>query len=268
MDLPSNVHIHSGFYILLFGRHRTKGKTKYDVIFEEVAKLLQTHRGYRLYVTGHSLGGAIATLFAFYAAASFDQRIPKPVTCIAFASPKLAGIDFRISFRALEKAGCLRCVRVSNDRDVVTTVPTDRSGSCMSQSRIYRHVGMSLTLYNTMFYTRSMQLGYTRRYPGFCGLCCHDWSKQTRRLIWCLACWPTLCCKEDYTQWHSCAEYTRRIEAQKEELQTQHLNYLYSRIFTKEDGDDDDDEAVMAMDRLLYGNAIYGDGKLPIELYQ
>ncbi len=53
--------------------------------------------GYRLYVTGHSLGASLAQLFAMEAAAS-HECIPKPVTVINFASPKVGNIFFRNCF--------------------------------------------------------------------------------------------------------------------------------------------------------------------------
>ena len=62
-----------------------------------VAALLDNNPGYRLYVTGHSLGVALATAFAFTAAASSDPRIIKPVTCFSVASPKVGNLAFRLA---------------------------------------------------------------------------------------------------------------------------------------------------------------------------
>ena len=38
---------------------------KFDEIIGIISPLLKLHPDYRLYVTGHSLGGALATLFSF-----------------------------------------------------------------------------------------------------------------------------------------------------------------------------------------------------------
>lgn len=72
-------------------------QNKYETIMSHVAALLDNNPGYRLYVTGHSLGGALATAFAFTAAASSDPRIIKPVTCISVASPKVGNLAFRLA---------------------------------------------------------------------------------------------------------------------------------------------------------------------------
>jgi len=58
---------------------------------------MEQHPGYALFVTGHSLGAALATLFSFEAAASDDPRIRKPVTCVAVASPKVGDLAFRLA---------------------------------------------------------------------------------------------------------------------------------------------------------------------------
>lgn len=111
--------------------------------------------GYRLYVTGHSLGASLAQLFAMEAAASTDEFIPKPVTTINFASPKVGDIYFRncfevchvqritadfvtlrltrsfiviaiadtAAFQDLEDQGKLRCLRFCNDADIIPTLP-------------------------------------------------------------------------------------------------------------------------------------------------
>eukprot|EP00548_Thalassiothrix_antarctica_P004539 CAMPEP_0194137896 /NCGR_PEP_ID=MMETSP0152-20130528/7731_1 /TAXON_ID=1049557 /ORGANISM="Thalassiothrix antarctica, Strain L6-D1" /LENGTH=76 /DNA_ID=CAMNT_0038835097 /DNA_START=50 /DNA_END=277 /DNA_ORIENTATION=- len=66
---------------------------KYDVIMKECKILLEENPGYKLYVTGHSLGAALSSIFAFYAAC--DEDIPKPVTCINFASPRVGNKSFQ-----------------------------------------------------------------------------------------------------------------------------------------------------------------------------
>jgi predicted lipase len=78
----------------LFGQ-----QDKCKVILTQVASLVQQYPGYHLYVTGHSLGGALATLFAVDAVLSKDFDIPTPVTCINVASPKCGDTSFKKAFQ-------------------------------------------------------------------------------------------------------------------------------------------------------------------------
>jgi alpha-beta hydrolase superfamily lysophospholipase len=106
--------MHSGFLNYAFSPtvDPTDDSTfrKYDEILHDTKELLAAHPGYRLYVTGHSLGGALSTLIAFYLAC--DPEIRKPVTCISFASPRLGDKDFLKAVRWLEEQGMLRMLRV------------------------------------------------------------------------------------------------------------------------------------------------------------
>lgn len=60
---------------------------KYEIILEQVRALVQEHPESKVRVAGHSLGGALATLFALEAAT--DDQLPKPVTCITSGAPKV-----------------------------------------------------------------------------------------------------------------------------------------------------------------------------------
>lgn len=70
-------------------------------------------------MTGHSLGGALATLFGFYAAT--DDRITKngqPVELYTFASPLVGNRNFRQAFKALENKGKIVHARICNEGDL------------------------------------------------------------------------------------------------------------------------------------------------------
>jgi len=124
------IGIHHGFYeYLLKSRH---GKNKLQEIVNHVTSLFvevpERQKDYKVYVTGHSLGGALATLFSLYVAASIGDQtskevIPGPITCISVASPRVGDRSFQKAFNYLEQNGLLRHLRIANERDPVTMMP-------------------------------------------------------------------------------------------------------------------------------------------------
>lgn len=118
-----NVCIHRGFYEYLFGSE--KGQSKYEEIMVHIQKLFDANPKYRdeykLYVTGHSLGGALATLFGFYASSS--NILPQPVTVVSVASPRVGNLEFAALFTEYESQGKIRHLRIANHKDPVTLAP-------------------------------------------------------------------------------------------------------------------------------------------------
>jgi predicted lipase len=141
--------VHEGFYQYLFNGTTMVGSdprvtSKVETIMGELQSLFSKHKDYKLYVTGHSIGAAISTLFAFRAA--YDSSIPnKPVVNITFASPYVGNWEFRKHFRELERQGKIRHLRVSNQDDVVPLTPNFslHKGSVV----LYKHVGLHLKLF-------------------------------------------------------------------------------------------------------------------------
>mmetsp|Transcript_13340 Transcript_13340/g.20317 ORF Transcript_13340/g.20317 Transcript_13340/m.20317 type:complete len:134 (+) Transcript_13340:155-556(+) len=84
---------------------------KYEVIVDQVVEVLKSNPGFKLYVTGHSLG-VLSSLFAFMASSRDD--IPKPVTCVSVASPYVGDKRYRTAFRLSERRGNLRHLRLAN----------------------------------------------------------------------------------------------------------------------------------------------------------
>lgn len=121
-----SIGIHKGFYDYLFGQKNGK-PSKYVEIMTHVEKLViedpNLRQNYKLYVTGHSLGGALATLFGFYAAATVGT-LPLPVTVVSVASPKVGNIEFARMFAQMESQGKIRHLRIANHRDPVTLGPS------------------------------------------------------------------------------------------------------------------------------------------------
>ena len=84
----------------LFGaRKRTDATSKFDQILEHLYDLLAKFPDYNIYVTGHSLGGALSTLLAFTLASLEDSRVNKPITCLTIASPRVGNLDLRRAFQ-------------------------------------------------------------------------------------------------------------------------------------------------------------------------
>jgi len=128
-----DVDVHAGFSDYLFKNASQRDQnTKYDQIvdvLEDVYKYNAPGRDYsdyELYVTGHSLGGAMTQLLAFTLSGSTKAQafLPsgKPVTAISFASPHCGTVGYQKKFNEFEKDGKLRHIRVSNNGDAVPLI--------------------------------------------------------------------------------------------------------------------------------------------------
>lgn len=164
------IGIHHGFDEYLLKRRKVDGKEcKYDEILKIVHEVFAvgTRRNeYKLYVTGHSLGGALACLFAFEIAASDTAMIPSPVTCVSVASPRVGDRAFQSAFSTLEVEGKLRHLRIAHAQDPVTMMPKTSSRqilamvspivfiglaikeSLFTSNETYRHTGVKLRLFS------------------------------------------------------------------------------------------------------------------------
>lgn len=162
---PQSIRVHSGFFHYMFMRDEAN-MVRFDHIMMEVKSLLKQYPGYNIYATGHSLGGALATLFGFYAAQ--DDHIVKeigksggqiePVVVVSVASPRVGDNDFRAAFQTLESMGRLQHLRMSNKEDMVTLLPfvslrdSSLRASLLHASPIdanvnlYKHCGIHLKL--------------------------------------------------------------------------------------------------------------------------
>jgi len=151
--------VHGGFYKYLSDEtqpslfsNSTKSKG------EEIISMLKNdffnknkpeYKGYALEVTGHSLGGALSTMFAVRCATAarsdFKESPPTKITNVSFASPFVGDHAFRAAFLDLEQNCSVRFrhLRISNHQDIVTLLPT------MSlKLEPYKHVGMNIRLYD------------------------------------------------------------------------------------------------------------------------
>eukprot|EP00573_Skeletonema_grethae_P012825 CAMPEP_0201694300 /NCGR_PEP_ID=MMETSP0578-20130828/6621_1 /ASSEMBLY_ACC=CAM_ASM_000663 /TAXON_ID=267565 /ORGANISM="Skeletonema grethea, Strain CCMP 1804" /LENGTH=385 /DNA_ID=CAMNT_0048179969 /DNA_START=8 /DNA_END=1165 /DNA_ORIENTATION=+ len=145
--LKERLLVHRGFYEYIFNNSLADGAQRYDMILEDIKPFVE-QEGYKLYVTGHSLGAALSSMLAFKLAGKNKSWIPKPVVCINYASPIVGTNGFRTAFTLLEKMGHVRYLRITNENDVVPTIPPISLGCT---KRFYKHVGVNLRLYDKKF---------------------------------------------------------------------------------------------------------------------
>eukprot|EP00540_Astrosyne_radiata_P018290 CAMPEP_0116852286 /NCGR_PEP_ID=MMETSP0418-20121206/17205_1 /TAXON_ID=1158023 /ORGANISM="Astrosyne radiata, Strain 13vi08-1A" /LENGTH=363 /DNA_ID=CAMNT_0004484425 /DNA_START=1 /DNA_END=1092 /DNA_ORIENTATION=+ len=207
---PETLRIHKGFYDYLFypttsGETREDGtpKSKYERILDQTLVFLKQNPDYKLFVTGHSLGAALGSLFSFLAAA--DERTPKPVTCISIASPFVGGRHFRRAHHLLERTKKLQYVRVQNSRDIVPLVPP-----VAWNFGLYKHVGLEIKLFPDARY----EMVYTQ-------------GNHTKR-IWGNSLFNNLSLNP--IKKHSPLVYDDRLEAVRNDLERLYLHDIFEEI--------------------------------------
>jgi len=70
---------------------------RFDQIMSDLEDVMEPN--YELFVTGHSLGAALATLISFKLAGSSKNWVPKPINLYSFESPFVGGTDFRAAHK-------------------------------------------------------------------------------------------------------------------------------------------------------------------------
>jgi len=120
------LEFHYGFYDSLFSKTAEKGDAvgtrKYDQVMSDVKSVLAKYPDYKVYLTGHSLGAALSSVAAFYFACNDD--LPKPISCINFASPRFGDWSVFQGVQHLEQTKKLRVLRTINENDLVTAIPS------------------------------------------------------------------------------------------------------------------------------------------------
>jgi len=142
------IKLHRGFFLYLFRRRNDTETCKYD----EIASVVDRYGrligdDYRVVATGHSLGGAMATIFSFYA--STEERFTRngPVKCITFGCPMVGGQAYADSFRYQERKRKLMLARFYNSRDFFARMPTNFRFS--SRGALFFQTGVGIRLSST-----------------------------------------------------------------------------------------------------------------------
>ena len=136
----SEYDVHNGFRNYLKGETNTETEggplvSKYKIISDQLESIMERYcEGFDIYVTGHSLGGALAVYFGFKLAETDKYPV---VNVISYASPYVGTDSFRDAFRTLERKNKLRHIRVSNENDAIPANP------CIGG---FKHTGVNLQL--------------------------------------------------------------------------------------------------------------------------
>lgn len=120
----NGCRVHQGFYRTLTSRDDDQdGESVQDVV-EQCIRRFPDHN---VYLTGHSLGGALAQLYAFL------NEVPRPLVVHSFASPRVGDFAFK---QYMEDHSLIRTTRVCLANDMATGV----SAISMPFCRRYHHV--------------------------------------------------------------------------------------------------------------------------------
>lgn len=122
-----------------------------DKILEEVKNLVQKYNDHLVYITGHSLGGALGLLTALEAGTRFGKK-GRPITFIGIANPRGGTEEFRDAVNVLEKEGKLRCVCVHAVHDLVPMIPV--STIATASKKRFCQCGIELVLSKGKFEIR------------------------------------------------------------------------------------------------------------------
>ncbi len=109
--IKGGIAIHTGFCKQLFTGNL------FIIMYTQLWRLIELYPTYDLFITGHSSGGAIATLFGYLIS---PELINKQIQIITFASPRIGNLAFQRDFY---KRTNLKHWRITNEHDFVPKIP-------------------------------------------------------------------------------------------------------------------------------------------------
>lgn len=110
-DIGSGRKIHTGYYQQLMR------SGAYEELANSLLDASKRNPTYDLIITGHSAGGALATVFSYFVSTLFPW---KNIAVVTFASPRVGNRAFRDAYMETSN---LSHTRVVNQRDVITSLP-------------------------------------------------------------------------------------------------------------------------------------------------
>jgi hypothetical protein len=206
------MRVHKGLYEYLF-KNEDRGPRyeteRYQEILHHLQTCLEENPNYKIYVTGHSAGGALAKLFAFYLSSSRKaQQIPKPVTCICIGSLVMGDRGYAEAVSCVEQLGWLRHLSIKNEGDIICYTPP---------LQWYSPSGMHLRLHR--------KGGHVFWHPS--GPRMHDYHDNTFKSLMRVF-RSALTRNVDLLAEHMVPCYLQRLEGEKESLSSLTLNELYN----------------------------------------
>mmetsp|Transcript_16220 Transcript_16220/g.44910 ORF Transcript_16220/g.44910 Transcript_16220/m.44910 type:complete len:442 (-) Transcript_16220:334-1659(-) len=211
--LKERIFVHNGFYDYINNNRvrENKGKEqRLKQIMDEVESLMKDEEGYSFYVTGHSLGGALANIFAFQVAGEGPKYdfIPRPVTVITYAAPFSGTSGYRKAYEQMELNGLIRNLRIVVDKDFVPTLfPT----SILDRFRTMKHCGIQLRLKEKGFeFNHSSRDNLSNKFKNFM-----------------IKHWIPGFISKNIIKYHDLKLYDARMKANYDELSKRRLDDLY-----------------------------------------
>jgi hypothetical protein len=208
-DDNAAMRVHQGMYNYLFNncdRGTQYQNERYEEIVQQLQYCINRYPGFKVYVTGHSAGGALAKLFGFYLATSrlhhLNLAVPKPITVVGFGSLCVGDFGFQRAFQRAEGLGLIRHLRIINQGDPVCYLPPLIN---------YMPSGMHLQLHR--------KSGFSFWRPNGPGN--NTWSSLIQVLRF------SIMQRSDVFDEHSVPSYLRRLEREKEALSLLTLDDLY-----------------------------------------
>jgi len=187
-------------------------KNKIDIILDQVQVLLDANPGYKVYITGHSLGGALALLTSVQASVRF-ARPGIPVTCVTVANPRVGDNRFRGAIQSLEQNKMLRLLTVHNSLDLVPSMPNRLCRCDFCRPNKFCMPGIIMILNKRSFSITYHSATNDTRWEELKG--------EFQRLLIVIFCFYQMGLSHDYRT------YLDRLVAQKDKLTKMYLNDLY-----------------------------------------
>ena len=224
---------HTGYSLYMTRQRKDDSLTKIEEIFskiDSVGRELDADGDYNLSITGHSLGGALATILSFYAATNQMFSKVRTIRVFTYAAPRVGKetvlttlslytqlfrsliiifsicqgcYGFARAFQHLERKGKIRMARFSNTCDIIPLIPfhsMDRMG------RSYKHVGMHIRLLGISRISQYwLRQALDVTYPKDDG-----WWTLLQRSFW-ASLFMNLNSPAGYKQTHKLSDYQKRI---------------------------------------------------------